>query len=359
MGFMRLIQTLLIAALLSASSASADITITSVSPNSGPVAGGTTVSIKGSGFSNNCVICSPSFLEPQVFFGTVPAQSAHMVDSTTITAVTAAGFPATVPVTVKQLDGSGSFTLPNAFSFVGLPEAGFDPILFPIFAREVFGAFGSDFRTVVRVWDKGLFAGGARTLYGFDSSCLLNEPPLAPTDPMSLFQETQLPTDCARSTGRILYVPKGTAPSLAANTRVSDVSRQTMTLGVEIPAVHREEFSEERIALLGVPADSRFRNTLRIYSLARGNPLVNLTINGKGYQITLTRHDEQDLFEPAYAEFTAFPALGELPAGQTTFRVVIDTGRGPGGVVIPGTPIWGMVSVTNNQTQEITTITPN
>lgn len=37
--------------------------ITSVSPNSGPVAGGTTVTIKGSGFSN----CSPSI--PIVVFG--------------------------------------------------------------------------------------------------------------------------------------------------------------------------------------------------------------------------------------------------------------------------------------------------
>lgn len=356
---MRFSQTFLIAAALVASPASAAITITSVSPNSGPVAGGTTVTIKGSGFNNSCFSCEPPFVEPLVFFGTVLAQSAHVVDSATISAVTAAGFPTTVPVTVKQLDGSSPFTLPNAFSFVGLPEAGFDPILFPIFAREVFGAFGSDFRTVVRVWDKGLLAAGARTLYGFDSSCLLNEPPLAPTDPMTLLQETQLPTDCARSTGRILYVPKGTAPSLAANILVSDVSRQAMTLGVEIPAVHREELSEERIALLGVPADSRFRNTLRIYSLARGNPLVNVTINGKLYQIILARHDDQDLFEPAYTEFTAFPSLGELPAGQTTFRVVIDTARGPEGVLITGNPIWAMVSVTNNQTQEITTITPN
>ncbi len=47
------------------------------------------------------------------------------------------------------------------------------------------------------------------------------------------------------------------------------------------------------------------------------------------------------------------------PLGKTTFRVVVDTGRGPGGVVVPGNGIWGMLSVTNNETQQITMIAPN
>ena len=110
---------------------------------------------------------------------------------------------------------------------------------------------------------------------------------------------------------------------------------------------------------MGVPADSRFRCMLRLYSLTRGDVLANITVNGKLYQVFLNRLDNQDLFEPAYVEFTSFPTLGELPSGQTTFRVVVDPGRGPNGVTIPGNAIWGMLSVTNNETQQITVIAPN
>jgi hypothetical protein len=111
------------------------------------------------------------------------------------------------------------------------------------------------------------------------------------------------------------------------------------------------------VSLLGVPINPRFRNTLRIYSLARGAVLINLAIGNEGRQIVL--QPGADLFEPAFASFTDFPLPHELPAGTSTIRVVVDVPRGPGGVPIPGTPIWAFITVTNNETQQITTITPN
>jgi hypothetical protein len=38
--------------------------------------------------------------------------------------------------------------------------------------------------------------------------------------------------------------------------------------------------------------------------------------------------------------------------------VLIDVPRDVGGVHIPGTPLWAFITVTNNETQHITTITP-
>src|ERR1700730_16839428 len=95
----------------------ADPVITSVTPNAGPVAGGMTVVIRGTGFSNNCIICSPPFGGPQVFFGGTAAASVQFLDSARLEAVTPPHLPATVALTVSQLDGSNPVTLPAAFTF--------------------------------------------------------------------------------------------------------------------------------------------------------------------------------------------------------------------------------------------------
>jgi hypothetical protein len=92
---------------LTASSALAAPTITSVTPNVGPVAGGTLVRITGTGFSNNSIICSPPFGGPGVLFGSTQAAEVHFIDSTTLDVVTPAVLPSTVAVTVGQADGSG------------------------------------------------------------------------------------------------------------------------------------------------------------------------------------------------------------------------------------------------------------
>ncbi len=339
----------IVAAVFMAFSAPADPVITSVTPTSGPVAGGSTVVINGTGFSNNCIICSPPFGGPSVLFGGTEAASVRFLDSTRLEAVTPPHLPATVALTVSQLDGSGSVTLPAAFTFTGDPNTGFEPILFPIFMPPVHGAFGSEFRTDARVWNKGpeqrLF------LYGVDVRCLQLNPVANPvTYPITLdFEgiETQLNTDCSQSTGRVVWVRKGTSGSLAANLRVADVSREATSHGTEIPVVRQSNFTSQKIALLGVPVDSNFRSTLRICSLGPITDPVNISINGLGRQIYLT--PGRDIFEPAFAAVNDL-VLSGLPSDQFTIRVV----------VVPTTvPLWAFISVTNNTTQQITTITPN
>jgi len=97
------------------------------------------------------------------------------------------------------------------------------------------------------------------------------------------------------------------------------------------------DFTTGRIVLLGVPADPRFRLTLRIYSLAQTTGPVN--VEGLGRQLFLIPGG--DLHEPSYAE------VSDLP--RTLNRVVLQSS---------GAPIWAFITVTNNDTQQITTITP-
>ena len=342
--------------------ASADPVITSVTPNTGPVGGGTKLIIKGTGFSNNCIICSPPFADPEVRFYTTPAASVKFIDDKTLEVVTPAHMPATVSISVRNLDGTNEAHLPNAFEFTGDPNEAFDPILFPIFLPPVHGAFGSEFHTFARIWNEDPFE--STLVYGRDTACYLFSPHLDALIPLELQNngiDQVLLTGCSESTGRIFWAPKTARgkDTIAASLRVTDVTRQAASHGVEIPVVHRNDLREGRISLLGVPIDPKFRNTLRIYSLARGTQRISLSVNGEGHQIEL--QPGASWFEPGYAEFTDFPLPAELPAGQDTIRVVVDAIPPcpicPLPHVVP--PIWAFITVTNNETQHITTITPN
>ena len=81
-------------------------TVTSVSPNNGPAAGGTGVTITGTNFASGAAVT----------FGGAAATSVVVVSSTTITAITPAGSGiVTVTVTVNGQSG----TLANAFTYNG------------------------------------------------------------------------------------------------------------------------------------------------------------------------------------------------------------------------------------------------
>lgn len=341
--------------LLLASSAVASPVITSVTPSEGPVEGGTRVVIRGSGFSNNCIVCSPPFGGLRVLFGVTPSPDVELFDSTTIVAYTPPQFAGTVHVTVTQMDGSDPShdTLENAFRYVGETELEFDLVMFPIFLPPVPGAFGSEFRTTARVASRY----APLDLYGVDSTCTIIDPVAIPTVPFRIGpEELVLFTRCSRSVGRFFFVPRGRGRDLVASLRVSDTSRQHESHGTEIPVVREDDFTTGRIVLMGVPIDARYRNALRIYGLPRGSQQVNVTVNGVTRLVSLQPGTSD--FEPSFGAFTDFPAPAQLPAGRTTVTVTIEDPLGGRGIV-PPTPIWAMISVTNNDTQQITTITPN
>jgi len=341
-----------LATLVLSLTAAASSLITSISPTAGPAQGGTVVTIHGSGFSTHCIICPP-IQDPTVFFGDVMASHVEFVDSTTVIAVTPPHLPGTVTVSVWQNNGADpdDLVLENAFTYTDPFEDAFDPILFPIYARPTPGRFGSEFVTVVRVAAKETPV----RLWGYDTSCSIIDPPAYPDIPLIVGEETRLVPDCNESVGRLFYVEKGKSGDLAANLRVMDVSREALDQGTEIPVVHHSQFDDQRIVLLGVPIDPRFRNTLRIYGLSNAFDHVNVTVNNEIFQVPL--HPPTDRYTPAYGVFEDFPLPAALPSGQNTVSVKVEVPHL--GAVQPSMPIWAFVSVTNNETQHITTITPN
>ncbi|HEX3792961.1 MAG TPA: IPT/TIG domain-containing protein [Acidimicrobiales bacterium] len=95
-------------------------TVTGVTPNTGPTAGGTTVAIAGTGF--NCV--------KGVSFGGVPATGVTTVSPTQVTATSPAGTGA-VDVTVTNCNGTSPTTTFDTFTYVGsstVPTAPVAPV---------------------------------------------------------------------------------------------------------------------------------------------------------------------------------------------------------------------------------------
>jgi hypothetical protein len=90
------------------SSLTAQLAVTSVSPNSGPLAGGTAVTVSGRGFSSGVT---------GVMFGDTPAASFSAVDDATVTAVSPAHVGGTVDVTVITAGGSTKISRSDQFTF--------------------------------------------------------------------------------------------------------------------------------------------------------------------------------------------------------------------------------------------------
>jgi hypothetical protein len=107
-----------------------------------------------------------------------------------------------------------------------------------------------------------------------------------------------------------------------------------------------------------VPVDPKFRLTMRIYGLNRGSNFVNVSFGNRSIQVPL--QPGRTIFEPSYAVVTDFAPADTAPPSprQHDMTVLVDVPRGEGGVHIPGSPIWAFITVTNNVTQHITTITP-
>jgi hypothetical protein len=164
-----------------------------------------------------------------------------------------------------------------------------------------------------------------------------------------------------RPNGLFLYVPRGESRSLQFNALVRDLSRQSEALGAELPIVREWQYFHQRFNLLNVPSDPRFRVALRayafggtaaimtIYKIGEALPIVTDTV-----AIPLTPGDPDGASSLVIADLVAkYPKL----AGAGPLRIQIE--RQYEGNFGPGDAgLWAFASVTNNDTQHVTIISP-
>lgn len=163
----------------------------------------------------------------------------------------------------------------------------------------------------------------------------------------------------------LLRVGEG-GDDLTIQLRVQDVSRQAETWGTIIPVVRERDAFTGKFNLVDIPVDqARSRSLLRVYSFSNDvegavfvrifkiYPGVTLPLQGTIPDVLLGEHTlqlprGQSSTTPGYAQLPLW-LLAEVPDG-TRLRIEVSP--------LTGGPIWGFVSVTNNQTQHVTAISP-
>jgi hypothetical protein len=233
-----------------------------------------------------------------------------------------------------------------------------EAILLPItLAKPIPGAFGSLWATDLRVHASG----GDIIFREFGPACGA----CLPTVRVASGTTQTLPLVgriVGQPLGTLVFVRRETAKNAVFNLRIQDLSRQALTWGTELPVVRERDFRTEPLTLINIPTDARFRQALRIYDL-------NVDVGMPPTYFTVTIHDMQSGDVLAERDYRAVPAPegpGRIPswvevtdlvaafpqlASAERIRITIAP-------VNTGTVFWAFVSVTNNETQHVTTVTP-
>jgi hypothetical protein len=193
-------------------------------------------------------------------------------------------------------------------------------------------------------------------------------PPCAPsfTLPAGISSKIDL-TPRQGSEGVFLYVPKdlnyGPTPMTL---RVRDLTKSAVSFGTEIPIVRTTEFAQ-LVIITDVPADVRHRATLRIYN-ANEYPrdVVMRVYTLEGQQPIEERAVKLDGIVPIVFNPTPLhPGYAQIDPLTPAVRAAAERVRieifDPLASIVspPPPPLWALVSITNNDTQQVTTITPH
>ena len=235
---------------------------------------------------------------------------------TEIVALTPPHAAGTVDLTVN-IAGKKKITLPAAFTFED--STTYERLLLPVVVSNAPGAFGSIWTTEVLLSNNT------------DAAVSIQNVVIQPHQSVSLPAANE-------PNGVFLLVPRG---NVDVQLRVRDLSREAQTFGTSIPVVRTTEF-RPIVRIHGVPTDSRFRSTLRIYNYPGESGAVRLQIFDEATGALLVSNTVTAFIQPV-PPFT----------GHDRVRIEVDSN------VDPPRPIWAFVSITNNETQHVTVIAPS
>ena len=190
--------------------------------------------------------------------------------------------------------------------------------------------------------------------------------------------------------GIFLYVGSAGIGKVTFALRVQDTTRQANTWGTSVSVVRPKDVFSGKLQLLNIPVSDKFRAALRVYDFDTSIPDAAAVVRVRIYDMCgIGRFDntvpfpcndpplvdtnlslppsgpEQSFTNPSYPGFamvgdlmSAFPQLAGLAArpgdvtGIPRVRIDIDP-------ITPALRFWAFASVTNNETQHVTVITPN
>jgi hypothetical protein len=238
-------------------------------------------------------------------------------------------------------------------------------VLIPIYyEKPIHGAFDSVWTTQFSVYNSG---GGVVNMgwctVGHDSeACIV--PRTAETQIAAGATATTLPAFSPffndSVPGRQLHFETVDDSQLSFGLRVADTSRSASTAGTEIPVIREADYRRAAVNLPNVPIDPRFRLTLRIYEMTLPTADFNVSVFDQQSNALLGSSKFHLVapmtgafrYEPAYVQLADLNSI--VPSGTTM----------PAAVRVVVTPtdeasrFWAFISITNNDTQQLTLITP-
>ncbi len=336
--------------------------IASIKPTAGPASGGTEVVITGSNLDMQiaCLLPCP----PRVGFGDIFVDAVQ-VSAQQLNVTTPAHAPGVVDVTVS-IPGRPDVVVDDGFTFVQGPESQYERVLLPIYLNGVVpGAHGTQWAT-----DFWMHNGGSESVSIADRVCPANQvcPPVIPlTLTLEAGHSLHNPTDffpaSRNNPSQLLYIFNTGAQDVSMGLRVADISRNTLNGGTDLPVIRESEFRSRTAQLLNVPLDNQtFRILLRVYDVTYSEAIFAVRVYAADdatvpsvYATTLTaKTPKSGVFRPeaAYAELDITQLLNLRLAWPQTARIEIQP-------MTPGSRYWAFVSLTNNQTELVTLVTPH
>jgi len=227
-------------------------------------------------------------------------------------------------------------------------------VLVPINPGSAPGAFGT--RWTTKLWITNLSPVDATV------SCDKSDCPVVETNSTAAIDVP--PYANAPHPGFFVTIPVPFPLQIGSNNvwmslRTFDSSTAAKSAGTEIPLVRVQDFIKDPFAL-AVPANDHSRSRLRLYGIGNGQVnvrVVGLTTNQElmNIAVSLTGGDTPQLNFFGVPEVT-FPSYAELgipdfSASDSMVRVVITPAT--------GFLTWGFVSVTDDQSQQFTIVSPS
>ncbi|HEY6843063.1 MAG TPA: hypothetical protein VI391_02770 [Thermoanaerobaculia bacterium] len=145
--------------------------------------------------------------------------------------------------------------------------------------------------------------------------------------------------------------------ALSFELRIADISRSAINAGTEVPVVRESAFRTSTLELLDVPVDARFRYAFRLFEMNLDHAefvvrVLDQTTDqtvSEEHLVTSTPAQGPLRFTPGFAEIVNVVSPSGAPS---RIRVEVQPLTG-------GSAFWAYVSVTNNESQQLTLVTPH
>ena len=157
--------------------------------------------------------------------------------------------------------------------------------------------------------------------------------------------------------GVVLRTDGGTAANTVISVRARDLSRALDTWGTEIPVVFINEQSTAPVVLLDIPTSDRFRVMLRMYDFG---------FEANEFIVDIRALNGDEILHQARIPSSILTSIGGSPEG--IWFAALTLSDWPSGAPervrvtisnVNEAKLWAFATVTNNETQHITVVSPS